>query len=412
VIKNFFPNKIALITLISACFIVFATMGLRQTFGLFSNDFEVDCGISTTEFGLAIAIHAIIWGIFTPIAGRFADKHGGNIITIFALILYGIGIFLLGNNFNTGAWFQINLGLLVGLGLAGAAGPIIASQVTKHFPNENRTKAAGLVTACGGLGMFVFPITSKFLMLETSWQNTFITFSIFLLLMCIPAYLMKVPQSMKAPQNENLNDTKKSNDNVMPILKESFAHNGFRLLILGFFVCGFQITLVATHVPKYVQDRGLEDWAGFAILSLIGLFNIFGTLLMGYLGDKYSKKILLSGLYFLRAVSMLVFILLPASNITAIAFGISFGVLWLATVPATNGIVAQIFGTKNLTMLFGIVFLSHQIGSFLGAYLGGLSYDVFGSFDYAWYLAIVLSIVATLLHLPIDEKPIRREATI
>ena len=171
--------------------------------------------------------------------------------------------------------------------------------------------------------------------------------------------------------------------------------------------------LVATHVPRYVQDRGLEDWAAFAILSLIGLFNIFGTLLMGYLGDKYSKKILLSGLYFLRAISMLVFIFLPASNITAIAFGISFGVLWLATVPATNGIVAQIFGTKNLTMLFGIVFLSHQIGSFLGAYLGGLFYDIFGSFDYAWYLAIILSIVATLLHLPIDEKPIiRREATI
>ena len=218
---------------------------------------------------------------------------------------------------------------------------------------------------------------------------------------------------MKPPQAENSNNNnKESNDNVIPVLKESFAHNGFRLLILGFFVCGFQITLVATHVPKYVQDRGLEDWAAFAILSLIGLFNIFGTLLMGYLGDKYSKKILLSGLYFLRAISMLVFILLPASNITAIAFGISFGILWLATVPATNGIVAQIFGTKNLTMLFGIVFLSHQIGSFLGAYLGGLFYDIFGSFDYAWYLAIILSIVATVLHLPIDEKPIRREATI
>ena len=406
-IKNFFPNKIAFITMISACFIVFTTMGLRQTFGLFSNDFEIDCGISTTEFGLAIAIHAIIWGIFTPIAGRFADKHGGNIITIFALIFYGIGVFLLGNNFNTGAWFQINLGLLVGLGLAGAAGPIIASQVTKHFPNENRTKAAGFVTACGGLGMFVFPIASKFFISETTWQNTFIIFSVFLLLMCIPAYLMK------RPQVENSNNNQKSNDSVIPVLKESFAHSGFRLLILGFFVCGFQITLVATHVPRYVQDRGLEDWAAFAILSLIGLFNIFGTLLMGYLGDKYSKKILLSGLYFLRAISMLVFIFLPASNITAIAFGISFGVLWLATVPATNGIVAQIFGTKNLTMLFGIVFLSHQIGSFLGAYLGGLFYDIFGSFDYAWYLAIILSIVATLLHLPIDEKPIiRREATI
>ena len=254
--------------------------------------------------------------------------------------------------------------------------------------------------------MFAFPIASKFLMSETTWQNTFIIFSIFLLLMCIPAYLMKLPEA------ENLNDNKKSNDDVMPVLKESFAHNGFRLLVLGFFVCGFQITLVATHVPKYVQDRGLEDWAGFAILSLIGLFNIFGTLLMGYLGDKYSKKILLSGLYFLRGISILVFILLPASNITAIAFGVSFGILWLATVPATNGIVAQIFGTKNLTMLFGIVFLSHQIGSFLGAYLGGLFYDIFGSFDYAWYLAIILSIVATLLHLLIDEKPIRREVTI
>ena len=181
-IKNFFPNKVALITMVSACFIVFATMGLRQTFGLFSNDFEIDCGISTTEFGLAIAIHAIVWGIFTPIAGRFADKHGGNVITIFALIFYGIGVFLLGNNFNTGAWFQINLGLLVGLGLAGSAGPIIASQVTKHFPNENRTKAAGLLTACGGLGMFVFPIASKFFISETTWQNTFIIFSVFLLL--------------------------------------------------------------------------------------------------------------------------------------------------------------------------------------------------------------------------------------
>jgi predicted MFS family arabinose efflux permease len=224
--------------------------------------------------------------------------------------------------------------------------------------------------------------------------------------MCIPAYLMKRPQA------ENSNNNQKSNDNVISVLKESFAHTGFRLLVLGFFVCGFQITLVATHVPRYVQDRGLEDWAAFAILSLIGLFNIVGTLLMGYLGDKYSKKILLSGLYFLRAISMLVFILLPATNITAIAFGISFGILWLATVPATNGIVAQIFGTKNLTMLFGIVFLSHQIGSFLGAYLGGLFYDIFGSFDYVWYLAIMLSIVATLLHLPIDEKPIRREVTI
>ena len=408
--SKFFPNKTALITLVAACFVVNVTMGVRQTFGLFSGDFEIDCGISNTEFGLAIALHALIWGIVTPIFGRFADKHGGSKMVIFTLIVYGVGVLALGNNFNTGTWFQINLGLLVGIGLGGAAGTILAPVVTKHFPNHSRGKAAGYVTAFGGLGMFIFPILTKYLMVETGWQNTFTVFAVILFLMCIPGFFLKRPES--DTQNDNLKIQKEKPDNVIKVLKESFAHKGFRLLVLGFFVCGFQITLVATHVPRYVQDRGLDDWTGFAILSLIGLFNIIGVLIMGYLSDKYSKKMLLSGLYFFRAISIALFIFLPPSNISAIAFGITFGLLWLATVPATNGIVAQIFGAKNLSMLFGIVFLNHQIGSFLGAYLGGVFYDIFGNFDYAWYLAIVLSIVATLLHLPIDEKPIRQEATI
>ena len=408
--SKFFPNKTALITLIAACFVVNVTMGVRQTFGLFSGDFEIDCGISNTEFGLAIALHALIWGIVTPIFGRFADKHGGSRMVIFTLIIYGVGVLALGNNFNTGTWFQINLGLMVGIGLGGAAGTILAPVVTKHFPNQSRGKAAGYVTAFGGLGMFIFPILTKYLMVEVGWQSTFTVFAIILFIMCIPGLFLKKPEG----QNENV-DLKKEpekSDNVITVLKESFAHKGFRLLVLGFFVCGFQITLVATHVPRYVQDRGLDDWTGFAILSLIGLFNIIGVLIMGYLSDKYSKKMLLSGLYFFRAISIMLFIFLPPSNISAIAFGITFGLLWLATVPATNGIVAQVFGAKNLSMLFGIVFLNHQIGSFLGAYLGGVFYDIFGNYDYAWYLAIVLSFVATLLHLPIDEKPIRKEVTI
>ena len=408
--SKFFPNKTALITLVAACFVVNVTMGVRQTFGLFSGDFEIDCGISNTEFGLAIALHALIWGIVTPIFGRFADKHGGSRMVIFTLIIYGVGVLALGNNFNTGTWFQINLGLMVGIGLGGAAETILAPVVTKHFPNQSRGKAAGYVTAFGGLGMFIFPILTKYLMVEVGWQSTFTVFAIILFILCIPGLFLKKPEG----QNENV-DLKKEpekSDNVITVLKESFAHKGFRLLVLGFFVCGFQITLVATHVPRYVQDRGLDDWTGFAILSLIGLFNIIGVLIMGYLSDKYSKKMLLSGLYFFRAISIMLFIFLPPSNISAIAFGITFGLLWLATVPATNGIVAQVFGAKNLSMLFGIVFLNHQIGSFLGAYLGGVFYDIFGNFDYAWYLAIVLSFVATLLHLPIDEKPIRKEATI
>ena len=407
---KFFPNKIALFTLVAACFVVNVSMGVRQTFGLFSNNFEIDCGISNTEFGLAVALHSLVWGIFTPIFGRFADIYGGSKIVLIGLIFYAIGIFSLGNNLNTGLWFQLNLGLMVGIGLGACSGPMLAPLATKHFPNENRSKAAGYVTAFGGLGMFIFPALSNYLITETGWQSTFTVFSIILIIMCIPALFIKNPENQNTILNFN-QDNQKS-ESAFEVLKNSLKHKGFRLLILGFFVCGFQITLVATHVPRYVQDRGLEDWTGFAILSLIGLFNIIGVLIMGYLGDKDSKKLLLSGLYFFRAISIGLFIFLPPSEISAIAFGITFGLLWLATVPATNGIVAQIFGTKNISMLFGIVFLNHQIGSFLGAYLGGVFYDVFGNFDYAWYLAILLSFVATMLHLPIDEKPIRQESTI
>tara|TARA_Y100001970_G_scaffold283051_1_gene397293 strand:- start:1343 stop:2575 length:1233 start_codon:yes stop_codon:yes gene_type:complete len=407
---KFFPTKTALFTLVAACFVVNVSMGVRQTFGLFSNNFEIDCGITNTEFGLAVALHSLIWGIFTPIFGRFADKYGGSKIVLVGLIFYAIGIFSLGNNLNTGLWFQLNLGLMVGIGLGACSGPMLAPLATKHFPNENRSKAAGYVTAFGGLGMFMFPALSNFLITETGWQATFTVFSIILILMCIPALFIKNPESQN--YEVNLSKNNQENQSALKVLRDSLRHKGFRLLILGFFVCGFQITLVATHVPRYVQDRGLEDWTGFAILSLIGLFNIIGVLIMGYLGDKYSKKMLLSGLYFFRAISIGLFIFLPPSEISAIAFGVTFGLLWLATVPATNGIVAQIFGTKNISMLFGIVFLNHQIGSFLGAYLGGVFYDMFGNFDYAWYLAIALSLFATLIHLPIDEKPIRQEATI
>ena len=405
--NKFFPNKTALYALLSSCFVVCATMGVRQTFGLYSSEFEISGGASNTEFGLAVAVHAIFWGIFTPIFGRLSDKLGGYVVIIPALIFYSISMFLMGNNFISGIWLQVNLGLFVGIGLAGAAGTILTPMVSKHFPNENRSKAAGIVTACGGLGMFIFPILASIFKNISSWQMSFILFSIILILMVIPGFFVKLPETQISTTNSNIDQR-----SLKDVLKESFAHKGFRLLVLGFFVCGFQITLVATHVPRYVQDRGLDDWTGFAILSLIGLFNIIGVLIMGYLSDKYSKKMLLAGLYFFRAISIMLFIFLPPSNISAIAFGITFGLLWLATVPATNGIVAQVFGAKNLSMLFGIVFLNHQIGSFLGAYLGGVFYDMFGNYDYAWYLAIILSFVATLLHLPIDEKPIRKEATI
>ena len=397
--KDFFPNKTAMYALLAACFVVCVTMGVRQTFGLYSSEFESTRGTSNTEFGLAIAIHAIIWGIFTPIFGRISDKLGGFVVIIPALIFYSISMFLMGNNYISGIWLQMNLGLFVGLGLAGAAGTILTPMISKHFPNENRSKAAGFVTACGGLGMFIFPIMANIFKNFSTWQMSFIVFSIILFLMCIPGFFVRLPQNKTSTTNLN-----QDNRSLKEVLRESFAHKGFRLLVLGFFVCGFQITLIATHVPRYVQDKGLADWSGMAILALIG-FNIIGTLVMGYLGDKYSKKILLSGLYFLRGITLILFIFLPISNLSAILFGTSFGLLWLATVPATNGIVAQIFEQKFKFAVWYSIFES-SIWIIFRRLLRGYFYDNFGSFDYAWYLAIILSFIASAVHLPIDERPL------
>ena len=227
--KNFFPNKVALFTLLGSCFVVCVTMGVRQTFGLYSVDFNNTSGVSNTEFGLAIAVHAIFWGIFTPIFGRISDKYGGYVVIIPALIFYSIAMFLMSGNLITGIWLQINLGLLVGLGLAGAAGTILTPMVSKHFPNENRSKAAGYVTACGGLGMFLFPIMANIFKNISDWQTSFLIFSVILFIMLIPAFFVKLP--------ENKTDTVSSNIDSRPlgeVLKESFAHKGFRLLILGF----------------------------------------------------------------------------------------------------------------------------------------------------------------------------------
>lgn len=405
--NKFLTSKAALITLLIGCFVVFVSMGIRQTYGLFFQFFENDLNISNTFFGLAIGVQAIVWGVFATIFGIIADKYGANKVTIVALLVYAFGIYALGNLNSTGFLFQLNLGIFVGIGLGGAAAPIIVPTVAKHFPNHNRAKAAGLVTASASVGMFLYPILSSVLFKYYEWQYVFNIFVFIILSAAILSYFLKQPSTNEGSQNNQ-----NSNQTLSEAFKEAFGHKSYLFLMAGFFVCGFQITLVATHVPKYVIERGLDDWTGPAILSLIGLFNIFGTLTMGYLADKYSKKILLSGLYFFRGIIIILFLFLPSSNYLAIGFGICFGFLWLATIPATFGIVAQVFGTRYLSMLSGLIFLSHQLGSFSGAYLGGYFFDNFGSYDYAWYLSIALSFFATLMHLPIDERPLKRIATV
>ncbi len=405
--EKFFQSKFALITLLSACGIVAVSMGLRQTFGLFSDFFVRDLQCTVTQFGLAIGIQMLMWGMFAPIFGAMADKIGGNKVTIIAFLFMALGIYLLYSGPNTGIFFQINLGLLVGIGLGGTAISVQIGEVGKHFPNKTRGLAIGIVVAMASIGYFFSPLYTKFALTAFGWEKTLQTFLYFIIFgMFAGIFLFPVNK------NKNINKNIIADEQTIPeALKEAFNHKGFILLTFGFFVCGFNITLVSAHIPGYIQDRGFEAWTAFAILSLIGLFNIFGTLSFGYLSGKYSKKILLSILYFSRGIVLILFLVLPTSTYVAIGFGVFYGFLWLSTIPPTNGIISQVFGTKYLAMLYGVVFLSHQIGSFLGAFLGGYFYDQYGSYDYAWYLSIALSFFATIVHLPIDEKPLPRLAT-
>ena len=402
--EKFIRNKTALITLIAACLVVLISLGVRQTFGLFFMDFKNDLGISLTEAGLSIGIQMLMWGLTGPIFGAIADKYGGHKAISLAFVFFIAGIYFLYAGPNTGIFFQIDMGILVGIGLGGTAISIPMAIVGKHFPLSNRTIAMSLVTAIGSFGYFLSPLLTTYSLNENGWQITLIVFLVALFIGLIVSYFVRSPsleQSIETPNSQS----------TLEAIREAFASRSYILLVSGFFVCGFHITLVGTHVPTYVIDRGLESWTAAAILSLIGLFNIFGSLLSGYLSTKISKKIILSFIYSLRGLSIILFIFLPASNINAFIFGASFGFLWLSTVPATSGIVAHMFGTKYLGLLYGIVFLSHQIGSFFGAYLGGLFHDLYGSYDYAWYLAIALSIFAAIIHLPIKEEAVLRLKT-
>ncbi len=402
--ERFIKNNTALRTLIAACLVVLISLGVRQVFGMFFMDFNKDLSITNTEFGLAIGIQMLGWGLTGPIFGAIADKYGGHKAISLAFVFYILGIYFLYAGPNTGIFFQINLGLFIGIGLGGTAISIPMSIVGKHFPLSNRTIAMSIVTSVGSFGYFISPIFTSYSLINNGWMETLYIFMVFLIIGFFIAFFVRSPSLTQSPEKPN-------DQSTLGALKEAFENKSYALLIAGFFVCGFHITLVGTHVPTYVIDRGLAGWTAAMILSLVGFFNIFGSLLSGYLSTKISKKIILSAIYFLRGVSIILFISLPASNISAFLFGASFGFLWLSTVPATVGIVAHIFGTKYLGLLYGIVFLSHQIGSFFGAYLGGLFHDLYGSYDYAWYLALALSIFAGIIHLPIKEKPVLRLQT-
>ena len=402
--EKFIKNKTVLVTLISACTIVIISLGIRQTFGMFYFDFSVDLGITLSQFGFALGLQMFLWGAFAPWFGIITDKYGGHIAVFIGFIFYLLGILLLVSEYNTGLYFVTGIGVLIGIALGGTAISIPVSVVAKHFPASNRTAAIGIVTAAGSFGYFVSPVFTRYSLVEYGWENTLLIFGFFILIGLILAFYLTTPKDVVGGK---IND----NQTAKEALAEAFKNKSFIYLTLGFFVCGWHIALVATHIPVYINDRGLPEWCTVTILSLIGLFNIAGTLTSGYLAQKLSKKLILSSIYLARGLVIAIFIFLPPSPITAVFFGITFGFLWLSTVPPTMGLVGFIFGTKYIGLLYGIVFLSHQVGSFLGAYLGGVFHDLYGSYDYAWYISIALSVFAGLIHLPIIEKQVSRLQT-
>ena len=402
--EKFIKNKSTLVTLIAACLIVIISLGIRQTFGMFYFDFELDLEITLRQFSFAIGLQMFLWGLFGPWFGIVTDKYGGHIAVFIGFAFYLLGILLLYSGFNKGFYFIMNMGILIGIGLGATAVSIPVSVVSKHFPSSNRTIATSIVTAAGSFGYFVSPLFTKMSLVEYGWSDTLLFFSIFLVIGLFLAFLLTTPKNIEGGV---INDKQ----SAMEAINEAFKNKSFIYLTLGFFVCGWHITLVATHIPAYLNDRGLPGWCAATLLSMIGLFNIFGTLTSGYLSTKFPKKLVLSFIYFMRGIVIALFIFLPPSPILAVLFGITFGFLWLATVPPTAGMVSFIFGTKYMGLLYGIVFLSHQVGSFFGAYLGGVFKEVYGSYDYAWYVSIALSIFAGLIHLPIKEKQVKRLQT-
>lgn len=388
-----------ILVFLSGCVLLFLSFGTRQGFGLFLQPISAEFGWGREVFALAIAIQNLIVGAAQPFTSAIADRYGTGRMVAIGGLLYASGLFLMANA-STPFDAYLSMGVLVGLGLSGTSFAIVFSAIARVVPEEKRSFALGAVSSIGSLGTFTMvPLGQAFL--DAYGWITVLTMLGFVILLTVPVgFVLKGKPSAHA-----------SKQSLREALREARGHRGYRLLVAGFFVCGFHVAYIATHLPSYIVDRGLSAEVGAWTLGLVGLFNVVGALGGGYLGDKISKRYLLSVLYFGRAVLFIVFILTPLTEVTVLMFGVIMGLLWLSTVPVTSALVAQIFGPQYMATLFGIVFFSHQIGGFLGAWLGGYLFDTTGSYDMVWYISIALGLISAALHLPIDEKPVSRLAT-
>jgi MFS family permease len=387
--------------IITGALVAMLNFGPRSAMGFFQLPMLHDTGWDRSTFGMAMAIQNLAWGLGQPIFGAMADKYGTGRVLTFSGLLYAAGLTIM-STAHTASVLYLSGGLMVGLAVGAGSFGIILSVFARNVTPEQRSLSFGIATAAGSAGMFVFAPLSQALISSYGWSKSLVIMAFIMLIVPLLAYPLRGNSKTGIQFHGEIDQT------VRQALKEALGHRSYLLLTSGFFVCGFQLAFITAHFPAYLGDIGIDARYAVIAMALIGFFNIIGSFGAGLISQRYSKPFFLVYIYLARSTAVTAFLLLPQSPLSVILFAIVTGVLWLSTVPPTNSLVAIMFGTRHLGMLGGIVFLSHQIGSFLGVWLGGVLYDRFGSYDPVWWLGMVLGVFAAIVHWPIKEKPVER----
>ena len=386
--------------LVCGAIIVSMAMGIRHGFGLWMQPMTQEMGWGREDFATAIGIQNISWGLIGIFLGMLADRFGAFRVMVFSSLLYALGLWGMAQAASP-AWLALTLGVMVGAAQAGTPFAIVFGIIGRNIPAEKRSWAMGVVSAAGSFGQFLLVPTSSYMIEHIGWHQA--------LLVLAAGMLMVLPLTLGLREPAFAGgQAPKRQQSILQAVREAFGYRSFQLLMAGYFVCGFQVVFIGVHMPSYLKDQGLDPQVAGTALALIGLFNILGTYAAGVLGQHFPKNLLLSFNYTIRGVFISLFIFLPLSPVSVYLFAAAMGLLWLSTVPVTSAIVAQMFGVAHFSMLSGFVFMSHQLGSYMGVWLGGWVFDRTGSYDLVWYLTIALSVFAALINLPVREQGIQR----
>jgi MFS family permease len=395
------------VVLVCGCLISLIGFGPRSALGFFLTPMSSDNGWGREVFALSVAMQTLLYGAAQPFSGALADRFGTVRVVIVGALLYAAGIYMMAHA-TTPEELYLSSGVVIGFGLSGCSFNLIISSFGKLLPESWRSLSFGLGTASGSFGQFLFSPLGVYLIQTFGWRTTLEIFAGLLLLIIPLAIAVATPQQEARAKEAGAAQAAGSSQNYKQALSEAFGHRSYILLVLGFFTCGFQLGFVTVHLPSYLVDRGLSAEIGGWTLGVIGLFNIVGAILSGWLGGRMPKRYILSFIYFARAAAVVFLIMLPPSPVVTLLYGAVTGLLWLSSVPPTSGLVALMFGTRWLAMLFGIAFFSHQVGGFLGVYLGGVLFERTGSYDIVWWLSVLFGVISAVINLPIVEKPVAR----